>query len=360
MAMPGYARGIIVLGLTATLLAGCKKSSTSAPMLTTTYDQVNLVADAASLGAAKTDPALLNAWGIAVSPTGIFWISANHSGTSTVYDTSGNTKIPPVAIPSPTAPTGGAPSGQVYNNTTGFVIPGNGKLSKFIFCTEDGTIVGWGGGAALVAADRSGANAVYKGLTIASNAGANYIYAADFHNGNIDVFDSTFAYQSGWTFKDPNIPAGFAPFNIRYIGGMLYVCYAKQKGPDNMDDQAGQGNGYVDIFKTDGSFVSRFASQGTLNSPWGIVGAGTDFGLGLLQPILIGNFGDGRINVFTSDGKYQGQLLDNSHNPISIDGLWDLYFPVNGVPNVSPYRLYFTAGPGGETHGLFGYLTLHQ
>jgi uncharacterized protein (TIGR03118 family) len=125
-----------------------------------------------------------------------------------------------------------------------------------------------------------------------------------------------------------------------------------------MDDQAGPGNGYVDIFKTDGTMVSRFASQGTLNSPWGIIGAGTEFGLGLLQPILVGNFGDGRINIFTSDGKYQGQLQDGSHNPISIDGLWDLYFPVNGAPNVTPYRLYFTAGPGGEAHGLFGYLKL--
>jgi uncharacterized protein (TIGR03118 family) len=340
-------------------MLACKKITASTPSAQAgiSYNHVNLVSDQSGV-AAMTDPNLLDAWGIAVSPTGIFWISSNHGGSATVYDTTGATKIPAVTIPAPGSPTGGAPSGQVFNTTTNFTISSTGKLSKFIFCTEDGTIAAWGGGtSAVIVADRSSSGTVYKGLTIATDGGANYIYAADFHNGKIDVFDSTFTYTTGRTFSDPNIPAGFAPFNIRNISGMLYVLYAKQQGPDNMDDQAGPGNGYVDIFNPNGTFVSRFASQGPLNSPWGIAVAGTEFGQGLL-PILIGNFGDGRISVFKQDGTYMGQLQDSTNNPLSIDGLWDLYFPANGVPNVSPYRLYFTAGPGGEAHGLFGYLKL--
>ncbi len=359
---PGYLCGIMMLGFLATTTVSCKKSYNSPPTPShedgINYEQVNLVADQASAGAVKTDPNLVNPWGIAVSPTGVFWISANHAGVSTVYDTTGNSLIPAVTIPAPGGGAG-APTGQVFNNTPNFFITAFGKVSKFIFATEDGTIAAWGGGpTAFIVGDRSAANAVYKGLAIANTGTANFIYAADFKNGKVDVYDSTFKYVAGMTLTDPTIPAGFAPFNVKNIGGMLYVTYAKQKGPDNEDDQAGAGNGYIDIFQPDGTFVKRFAGQGTLNSPWGIAVAGTDFGQGLVSPILVGNFGDGRINVFQSDGTYVGQLQSAPGTPIVIDGLWDLFFPANGVPNVNPYRLYFTAGPAGENHGLFGYLKL--
>jgi uncharacterized protein (TIGR03118 family) len=360
IAMPRFAKNVIMFGMLAAAAFGCKKNNPFILVEVHRYDQVNLVADQSSAGAAKTDANLLNAWGIAISPSGVFWISANHSSLSVIYDASGATLRPPVSIPAPGNPKGGgAPSGAVFNSTADFTIGLTGPVAKFIFATEDGTLAAWAGGsAAVIAVDRSSSSTVYKGLTIANNGGANFIYAADFHNGKIDVFDRTFAYVSGTGFNDPAIPAGFAPFNIRNIDGMLYVLYAKQKAPDAMDDQAGPGNGYVDIFKPDGTMVSRFASQGSLNSPWGIAKAPRGFGLGG-DEILIGNFGDGRINVFEHDGTFEGPLLDLHRMPLAIDGLWDLAFPANGAPSGDPDRLFFTAGPVAESHGLFGYLKLH-
>ncbi len=340
---------------------GCKKSDNSMPPTSvTTYDEVKLVSDQSDSGAAQTDPNLVNPWGIAIGSSGAFWISANHTGTSTIYDRTGATLLAAVKIPAPGNPAGGgAPTGIVFNSTTDFVISLTGEPSKFIFATEDGTIAAWSStGLAIKVADRSSAHAVYKGLTIAANGTANFIYAADFKNAKIDVFDHAFAYVTGTTFSDSSIPAGFAPFNVRNIGGMLYVTYAKQKGPDNMDDESGPGNGYVDIFKPDGTLVSRFASQGSLNSPWGMAVAPAGFGLGA-NTILIGNFGDGHINAFNQDGTVIGPLQGSSKNTITIDGLWDLAFPVNGVPAGDPNQLFFTAGPADESHGLFGYLKVH-
>jgi uncharacterized protein (TIGR03118 family) len=155
---------------------------------------------------------------------------------------------------------------------------------------------------------------------------------------------------------DPMIPAGFAPFNIRLIDSVLYVTYAKQLGPENKDDEKGAGNGYVNIFNTSGSLVKRFASQGKLNSPWGIEKAPEGFGQGK-RVILIGNFGDGHINVYEEgEGEFL-RPLTNYGKPVWIDGLWAITFPDNNVPGDDPNKLYFTAGPNDEGHGLFGYLT---
>jgi uncharacterized protein (TIGR03118 family) len=309
--------------------------------------QTNLVSDTAGYGAAKIDPSLKNAWGLAVNPTGIVWISANHTALSTVYDKTGATLRPPVTIPSVNAGDPGAPTGIVFNGSTDF--GGN----KFIFAGEDGVITAWAGGnAAVKVADRSAAGAVYKGLAIATDGGASFLYAANFKGKKIAVFDSNFNLVTTKPFADTSIPADFGPFNIQNIGGMLYVTYAKLKGPDNEDDEAGPGNGYVNIFKPDGTLVGRFASKGTLNSPWGITHAPAGFA-GNVETILVGNFGDGRINVFDLHGNFKGQLQNNGQL-IGIEGLWAIDFLNPSATNTDP--LYFTAGPHDESHGLFGFL----
>ncbi|HTD39415.1 MAG TPA: TIGR03118 family protein [Mucilaginibacter sp.] len=326
--------------------SSCKKSH-QAVVNQYNIAETNLVADTAGYGATTIDPNLLNAWGIAANPMGIIWISSNHKAASAIYDKTGKALRAPVTIPSVTPNQPGAPSGIVFNGTTDF--GGN----KFIFAGEDGVITAWASGnAAVKVVDWSASNAVYKGLAMATDAGANFIYAANFKGGKIDVFDSNFNYVTSKPFLDPTIPAGFGPFNIQNIGGWLYVTYAKLKAPDNMDDQAGPGNGYVNIFKPDGTLVKRFASQGTLNSPWGITHAPAGFA-GDAEAILVGNFGDGRINIFDLQGNYKGQLQNNGQ-VVAIDGLWAIDF-LN--PNASATDLlYFTAGPGGEAHGLFGFL----
>lgn len=324
------------------------------PISNNSYQQVNLVSNVGSYTNARVDVNLANAWGIAIGPTGAFWISSNHTGLTTIYDRNGAELLAPISIPFQGAATGGSPTGVVYNSTTDFVILANSQVSKFIYASEDGTLTAWNtGNTAVTVADRS-ATAVYKGLALASDGGSNFLYAANFKEGKIDVFDKSFNYITTKPFLDPTIPAGFAPFNIQNIDGELYVTYAKQKAPDNMDDQSGLGNGYVNIFNPNGVLVKRFASTGTLNSPWGITKAPEGFGLGT-NAILIGNFGDGFINVFERNGSYRGQLKDNNI-PISIDGLWALQFPHNNIPSGDQNQLFFTAGPSGEQNGLFGYL----
>ena len=326
---------------------GCKKTTTT----TTSYQKVNLVADSAGWTGARVDTNLKNAWGIALYPNGNFWISANHANAAVIYDRNGVQQLAPVMLN-----TGGAPSGAVYNSTADF------RGSKVIFANESGVISAYitgAGDSTVIVADRSATGTVYKGLAIASDGGANFLYATDFHNGKVDVFDANFNYVTTKPFVDPSttavIPSNFAPFNIYSTGGQLYVTYAMHKAPDNMDDQKGAGNGYVNVFNPNGTFVKRFASQGTLNSPWAIAAAPSGFGLGDGM-ILIGNFGDGRINVFDANGNYKSQLM-NSGTPIAIDGLWGLQFPVNGVPAGDQNQLFFTAGPNEENHGLFGYLS---
>jgi uncharacterized protein (TIGR03118 family) len=331
----------------------CKKSNNT-PTQQFNISQTNLVADTAGFGAARIDNNLGNAWGLARFPGGPVWISLNNPGLSAVYDTTGNPLLPPVIIPSAAAGQPGTPSGLVYNGTPDF--GGN----KFLFASEQGIVLGWSSGAsAVIVADQSQSNAVYKGLAIAADGGNNFLYVTNFRAGKIDVFDNNFNYVTGKSFTDPGIPAGFGPFNIQSIGGLLYITYAKLQGPVNMDDQAGPGNGYVDIFNTNGTFVKRFASQGTLNSPWGIALAPAGFA-NAQSTILIGNFGDGRINIFDMSGNYKGQLQNNG-TVISIPGLWAIDFLKNNQPGSSPTSpLYFTAGPGNEAHGLFGTLQLYQ
>lgn len=348
---------ILLLSL---VLNGCQKvleeirehHSTNA----VSYKQTNLVSDTAYFNASILDPTLVNAWGIAINPSGIFWISANGAGLSEVYDKTGTKKRAPVATPSQGMLNGGKPTGQVFNNTPDFIIPANGLAARFIFAGEDGKIYAWNSGDSTRTVALSTTDAVYKGIELAKDGGQNFLYLTDFHNGKIDVYDKNFALVTTKPFKDPYIPAGFAPFNIRLIDSVLYVTYAKQLGPENKDDQKGIGNGFVSLFKTDGKFIKRFASHGKLNSPWGIDKAPEGFGLGK-NIILVGNFGDGRINVYEKGkNEFLGQLNDYGL-PISIDGLWAITFPDGNVPGDDPNKLYFTAGPFDESHGLFGYLS---
>ncbi|MDP4265688.1 MAG: TIGR03118 family protein, partial [Bacteroidota bacterium] len=197
-----FLSAIVLIGV------GCHKNNNNTsvpwPVIQANYQQTNLVADTATYGAAAIDPVLLNAWGIAINPTGIVWISANHGGATTVYDSTGKTLLGPVAIPSQGGHFGGSPSGIVFNSTTDFVIPANQKVAKFIFVNEDGRVSAWNGGdSTLTVADRSSFNAVYKGVAIANDGTANFLYAANFKGGKIDVFDKTFQFVSNKPFADP-------------------------------------------------------------------------------------------------------------------------------------------------------------
>jgi uncharacterized protein (TIGR03118 family) len=335
-----------VLLLAITFFYGCKKDHSILPDFD--YHITPLVADTAGFGTSNIDTNLSNAWGIAAAPSGPIWISANGKGRSTIYDNTGATLRPPVTIPSTTPGQAGAPSGVIFNGTTDFA------GSKFIFASEDGIIAAWtSGNSAVKVADRSSTNAVYKGIAMVNDGTSNLLLLTNFRGGKVDVFDKNFNFISDKHFVDPSIPAGFAPFNIKNIGGNIYITYAKLKGPENKDDQKGLGNGYVDIFTVKGEFVKRFASQGMLNSPWGIALAPAGFA-DAQSTILIGNFGDGHINVFDMQGHFKGQLQGGGQT-LTIQGLWGIDFLKNDQPGGEPSDpLYFTAGPDDEAHGVFG------
>jgi len=343
-------------------VAGCQKnqvtpststnqSTVDLKVMSNDLTQVNLVSDAAQYNPTFIDPNLVNAWGLAISDEGEVWVSSADKGLATVYDGQGQQTEPAIDIPFDGDPNGGAPTGALYNPTESFIIPATNEKSEFIYATENGTILGAASGVAYTLADRSSSGSVYKGLAQANSGGNSYLYATDFHNATIDVYNGNFVYQNWGSFTDPDMPAGYAPFNIREIDGQLYVTYAKQLAPENKDDDAGVGHGYVDVYNTDGSFVKRFASQGTLNSPWGIEKIP-----GSHPGIMIGNFGSGKINVFDMNGNFMMNLKSGG-SPIKIDGLWSITFAGTNLPANERNRLYFTAGPDGESHGIFGYLT---
>jgi len=327
------------------------------------YTRVNLVSDIAGV-ARFTDPNLVNPWGLVASKTSPFWISDNNGNVSTLYNAEGqafpvgNPLV--VTIPSPTAPTGGTPTGVVFNGTGDFVISQGPKsgAALFLFATEDGTILGWNPNVSLknavIAKDNSGLGAVYKGLAIASTAKGNFIYATNFNAGVVEMYDKSFTLVK--TFTDANVDANFAPFGIQNINDELWVTFALQKLPDKHDDQAGPGNGYVDVFDTEGNMIRRFATKGTLNSPWGLVLAPVNFGK-FSGHLLVGNFGDGRINAFDAvGGGFAGQFTDPQGNPLTINGLWALRFGGGSANNGRTNQLFFTAGIADESHGLFGFI----
>ena len=333
-----------------------------------TFTQTNLVSDITGL-AKTTDPTLVNAWGMSLGLNGGIWISSNHSGMAVSYDGKGQSVLPKiVSIPSP-GNSGGksSPTGVAMNGTMGFVITAGAVSAPSVefFATEDGTIAAWNGKVnpteAAIVVDNSATGAIYKGLALAYNdSGDGFLFATNFHTGSIDVFDSKFhPVDMNSKFKDPALPDGYAPFGITVLNSLLYVTYAMQD-KDKSDDVPGSGHGFIDVFDTSGNLVKRFASQGELNSPWGMAWAPFE-GFGAFDNALfIGNFGDGSINAFDFDsGDFIGKFSDSTGTPIRISGLWGLQFGL-GVANGSSSTLYFTAGVQSEQHGLFGMLTVDR
>src|SRR5216117_3625498 len=324
------------------------------------YEQHNLVSDGA-VPADLVDAALVNAWGLVASATSPWWVADNGTDSSTLYNGSTGAKLSlRVSVPS-------APTGVVFNGGTGFVVTSGSTsgAARFIFATEEGTILGWSPSVAptqaVVAVDNSAGGAVYKGLAIASTAAGDRLYATNFHAGTVHVFDAGF-HPVPAGFTDADLPPGYAPFGIRHLGGTIYVTYALQDA-DKHDDVAGVGHGFVDAFDTEGNLLRRVASTGRLNSPWALAVAPSDFGT-FSGNLLVGNFGDGHINAFdprrfqgNGQLRQQGELHAADGPPIAIDGLWALAFG-NGAAAGPTNALFFTAGPFGEQHGLFGKLVV--
>jgi len=317
------------------------------------FIQVNLVGNNTEYNPSRVDPLLVNGWGIAFSSFGTIWVSAEASGVSTVYDKNGGQVLPAVTIPSASSSTGGHPTGQVFNAGAGFRMP-NGNPARFIFAGADGVISAWNGGPSAVAMITDPGDA-YLGITIANNGADKYLYVSNFSDNEIEVYDTSWNEVS-MDFHDPALPPGYAPFNIQNIDGMLYVMYAKV-GADG-EEEKGPGNGYVDIYNPDGTLMKRFVTKGQLNAPWGVAKAPASFwgSDGQEGIILVGNFGDGRINAFDPMGNFLGQLR-KSGEPIIIEGLWGISFAPSTATAINPNWLYFAAGPDDEEEGLFGYIT---
>jgi uncharacterized protein (TIGR03118 family) len=351
-------------------------------LLSNGFVQTALVSDMPGL-APHTDPALLNPWGFTVSTRGEFLISDNNGGNGALFAADGTALGAPIVMPPPAgSPAGsaGAPTGQVLNATADFVISEGGRSAPAaaLFSTEDGTIIGFNSAVdpsnGILAADQSAGGAVYKGLAMGSAGGANYLYASNFRSGAVDVFDTHFALHTFFAgqFTDPNAPAGFAPFGIKNIHGILFVTYAKQNA-EKHDDVEGPGNGFIDEFDTSGHFLKRFASGtavgGTLtelNSPWGMAVAPHGFGK-FGGDLLVGNFGDSHVNVFNlKTGRFLGQLEDTHGQPLVLDGgfhgpsskgLWGIEFG-NGEGGAGKHTLFFASGINDEADGVFGMVNL--
>jgi uncharacterized protein (TIGR03118 family) len=319
--------------------------------------QINLVSD--EKGEAQfVDDKLKNAWGMAFAPAGRIWVSAAETGFSQVYDPGGNPKLSVVIPPPPGGQPPAHPTGQVFNAGNSF------KGDRFIFVTEDGIIAAWQpdfGTMAKIRVDRSGRPAIYKGVTIAKAHGRPRLYATDFHNNRVDVYDEFYRpVHLQDAFVDPELPAGYAPFNVLGDGKLVFVTYAKQD-EDREDDVAGPGQGFVNVFDSDGQVHVRLITKGALNAPWGMAFAPST-AHDLSVKLLVGNFGDGRINVYRlsfDDFKLQatleGALGDSAQHPLAIEGLWAIGFGPGGG-QFDPLDLFFTAGPDDEEHGLFGKL----
>jgi uncharacterized protein (TIGR03118 family) len=326
------------------------------------YAVHNLVSSGPPLTADHTDPNLVNPWGIAFNPTAFAWVADNHSGVSTLYDGAGNPQTLVVTIPNGKAGGQGSPTGIVFNATKDFSVSkdtDSGPVSgpaAFLFATEGGIIAGWNptvdGTNAMVAVDNGG-SAIYKGLALGADGTQSLLFATDFHNARVDVFDPTFKpVTTDGGFADPKIPDGFAPFGIQNIGGDIYVTYAMQDA-DAEDDVAGKGLGFVDVFNTHGVLIRRLISRKGLNAPWGLALAPAGFGKFAGQ-LLVGNFGDGTIAAYDlASGKFRGRMEDSAGDVIQIEGLWALVFG-NGYKDQPTDALFFTAGPADETEGLYG------
>jgi uncharacterized protein (TIGR03118 family) len=362
-----FAAAIVSVGALAAGALGAAPAGASAHL--GGYRQINLVSDQPGKAQLR-DPDLVNAWGLAASPGtnaapgSPLWVADNGTDKATLYAGASATSV--TKVPLVVNVTGAAPTGQVFNSdSSAFVVKdnhGNSGSALFLFDTENGTIDGWapnvnpnGSNPSTVTevARDNGANAVYKGLAIATVKGKSFLYATNFRSGRIEAYDSTFTpvEMPGGLFVDPRLPAGYGPFGIAEIKGQLYVTFAEQDATLH-DDVAGPGHGFVDVFTNTGAFVRRLVTRGALNSPWGLALAPRSFGR-FGGDLLVGNFGNGLINVYNpTNGASLGRLRQPNGLPIDIDGLWGLRFGNGNAAKTG--QLLFSAGPSGESHGLLG------
>ena len=350
---PGIPRRLVVAVALAAVLVVAGVPASAA--VDNTYTIHPLVADVSG-EAQTTDANLVNAWGLAAGPTTPWWVVDNETDKSTVYNASLGA---PALL---TVDVAGGPTGIVFHNATtdpsNFVLP-TGGAARFIFASEDGVLRGWnGGGSAQVPTQDAVADASYKGLAIGQAASGPRLYAADFHNAKVNVFDGSWHLVASPGFADPRLPEGYAPFGIQAIGSRVFVAYAKQDEEEEDEEEAGQGLGFIDAYDTSGSLLGRVAQHGQLNAPWGLALAPASFGR-FGGDLLVGNFGDGQINAYREVGgsfEHAGELRGADGKPLAIDGLWALQFGNNAAAGSSD-TLFFTAGPDEETHGLFGSIT---
>jgi uncharacterized protein (TIGR03118 family) len=326
------------------------------------FQQTNLVSDVPGM-APTTDPNLVNPWGLARSATSPWWVADNGTGVSTLYNGSG--AIVPLVVTIPVPPGGtppSAPTGTVFNGSSDFL------GDRFIFVTEEGTISGWSSGTSAILRVNHAGSAIYKGVALAQNNGANFLYAANFFAGTIEVFDKNYmpVTLAAGAFADPLLPEGYAPFNVQNINGQLFVAYAKQD-EEKEDEVAGPGLGFVDEFDAGGHLLLRLQSGPWMNAPWGLVAAPANFFnpfggsvgvIGVTNTLLVGQFGSGQIAMFDlKRGSFAGLLRGADGQPLAIDGLWALSFG-NGAAAGPTNTLFFTAGIDDEMHGLFGTITI--
>lgn len=363
-------RLLMLLIAAAGVIAIAPRLRSAMDTVTPTFTQTNLVSDVA--GMAKTmDPNLVNPWGMSLGLNSGIWVSDNGSGKATTYDGAGKPlpSATPLTVTIPSAGTVTAnalPTGTVLNATTGFVISSAGKSAPAseLFVTLQGTIAGWNASVdptnAVIAVDNSTSGVAYTGLAQGFNGSGTFLYAVNFHDGTVDVFDSTFQLvRNVGAFQDPELPAGYVPFGISAINGRLYVTYALQAANKRGEVRA-PGNGFIDIFDTEGNLVKRFASQGHLNAPWGMAWAPFEGFAKFNNALFVGNFGDGTINAFDFDsGDFLGTVSDASGKPINNPGIWALQFGL-GVAGATSDTLFFTAGIAAEQHGLLGALKVNS
>lgn len=344
--------GVLTLALVAfAVLAGPSMAATPP----TAY-KVTPLASNLTLPGVTHDPNLVNGWGLVSGPSTPWWVSDNGADLSTLYNATGVKIALNVSV-------AGAPTGVVFNSFgTSFMVAGGNQPARFIFATESGTILGWGNLLGTVAEEKvnsSAAGAIYKGLAIAQTDTGPQLYATDFHNARVDVFDQNWIpVTTVGGFVDPSLPSGYAPFGIQTIGSRIFVTFAKQ-GPGT-DELHGQGLGFVDAFDTSGRMVARVGQRGQLNAPWGLAWAPSNFGT-FSGDLLVGNFGDGHINAYAEVEpgvfEYLGLLRVGLGKPLTIDGLWALQFGHGAANNGPTNKLFFTAGPNDEADGLFGSIT---
>jgi uncharacterized protein (TIGR03118 family) len=337
---------------------GMTASLASADDVARHYLQTNLVSDIPGLAAA-TDTNLQNPWGLVSSASSPWWIADNGTGLSTLYTGAGAIQGLVVTVPNaPGVTDPSAPTGIVSNSSTTdfFVTPG--VPAHFIFDSENGIISAWSSGPTAIRKVINSTTAVYKGLTIAQNNGANLLYAADFETGTVDVFDTNFlpVNLGADAFRDRRLPRDYAPFNVQSIGASIYVTFAKRQGHSPINEEHGPGLGQVDVFSPAGVLQMRLRHGDWFNAPWGVALAPAGFGEASNR-ILVGQFGSGKIATFdATSGEFRGMLRGAARRPLTIDGLWALRFG-NGVKAGPVTTLFFTAGIDDEAHGLFGTIT---